>query len=136
MESKQIRISLISLLSLIFFGYSFLFFTFFFPLRSYPWFITLKYLFCTIVSLLGLIASIFVFDNKKWALKMILGSCLVFLGFWLITDIGQFIALESLLKSPIARLSIVLNERKVIVYIFWLLLAWFLSLPKIRDEFK
>jgi hypothetical protein len=77
-----------------------------------------------------------VFDNKKWALKMILGSCLVFLGFWLITDIGQFIALESLLKSPIARLSIVLNERKVIVYIFWLLLAWFLSLPKIRDEFK
>ena len=135
-EGKKIRLSLISLLSLIFFGYSFLFFTFFFPLKAYPWFVTMKYLFCTIVSLLGLIASIFIFDNKKWALKMILYSCLSFLGFWLITDLGQFIALGSLLKSPVARLSIVLNERKVVVYIFWLLLTWFLSLPKIRNEFK
>lgn len=136
-KKRSVGVSVASLVLIIFFGYSFLFFTFLFPAKNSPWFIVLRYALCIIVSLLGLIASIFVLDIKRWARKSILYSCSFFLGLGIISDGVQLVISKWLgVQSLLIRFYVVFSIKKFGLYIFWLLLIIFLTRPKVKQQFK
>lgn len=138
MERKRSTgITLASLISIIFFGYSLLFFIFLFPPLESLWFIRLKFIICAIISLFGLIASIYVFDTRHWARKLILYSCLFFLGLGIVTDISQLIILKwSGVPYFVTFKAITLSFRKIVLYAFWGIVIGFLTRPKVKEQFK
>jgi len=136
-KKRSIGISVASLVLIIFFGYSFLFFIFLFPAGNRPWFIVLRYTLCIIVSLLGLIASIFILDIKRWARKLILYTCSFFLGLGIVTDGTQLIISKWIgVQSLLTRVYVVFSIKKFGLYIFWLILIVFLTRPKVKNQFK
>lgn len=138
MERKRSAgITLASLISIVFFGYSLLFFIFLFPLSGGLWFIRLKFIICAIISLFGLVASIYVLDTRRWARKLILYSCLFFLGLGIVTDITQLIILKwSGVPYFVTFKAITLSFRKIVLYCFWGIVMAFLTRPKIKEQFK
>lgn len=127
---RSLGLSLVSLTSIIFFGYSFLFFIFFLPSRGNPWFVMLRYILCLIVSFLGFIASIFVFDIRRWARKLIFYSCLFFLGLAIVMD-TTFLIISRWFGVPslFALLDTVFTAKKLSLYTFWFILMIFLRNP-------
>lgn len=137
MERKSIALTLTSLVSVIFFGYSFLFFIFFYPSKYSPWFIMLRYNLCLIVSLAGLIASVFVFDIRRWARKIILYSCLFFLGLAVVSDASLFIMCHWFgVKCLFSLVLVVFDPKKIGLYSFWLILIIYLTRPRVKQQFK
>ncbi|MFA5410838.1 MAG: hypothetical protein WC321_03140 [Candidatus Omnitrophota bacterium] len=136
-EGRSLSVSLISLISIIFFAYSFLFFVFFFPSESLPWFEMLRNILCLIVSFLGLVASIFVFDIRRWARKLILYSCFFFLGLGIANDLTNLIKLKWYGVPYLVTLKgVTFSLKKLSLYSFWLILILFLTRPKVKEQFK
>jgi len=136
-KKRPIGISLASVTSIIFFGYSFLFFALSFPSLNHPWYILLRYILCLVASFLGIIASIFLFNIRHWARKLILFSCLFFLGLGIVTDITFLIMLKWFgIPSIFSVIDTVFTVGKLGVYIFWLTLMAFLINPKVKGHFK
>ncbi|RJP27345.1 MAG: hypothetical protein C4533_07740 [Candidatus Omnitrophota bacterium] len=136
-KQRSIGLSLASLISVVFFGYSFLFFLFFFPTRENPWFVILRYGLCLLVSLAGFIASVFIFDIRRWAQKLMLYSCIFFLSLGLVTDftnmtISGWYGVSGFSTLIYATFSI----RKLGLYIFWLMLVVFLTRPDVKKQLK
>lgn len=136
-KGRSAGVSFVSLISIIFFGYSFLFFIFFFPSGNLPWFEMLRNILCLTVSFLGLIASIFVFDIRQWAWKLILYSCLFFLGLGIVNDLTNLIKLKWYGVSYLVTLrGVTFSIKKLSLYSFWLILIIFLTHPKVKEQFK
>ncbi len=136
-KKRSSGIFVLTLLSIVFFGYSLITFSILLPAGGTQWFVSLRYLLCALVSLVGLVASIFLFDIEKWARKLILYSCSFFLILGVITDISQvIIAHWSGVKNPLTLIDIVFNIKKFGLYIFWLAIIVFLNRPNVKKQFK
>ena len=136
-KQRSIGLSLASLISIVFFGYSFLFFLFFFPPKESAWFVLLRYCLCLLVSLTGFIASVFIFDIRRWAQRLILYSCVFFISLGLVTDftnmtISGWYGVSGFSTLLYATFSI----RKLGLYIFWLILIIFLTRPDVKKQLK
>lgn len=125
-KNKTVGLTLASLVSIIFFGYSFLFFIFFFPVKGYPFYVIYQYLCYVIISFCGFVASIFILDLRTWARKLIILSCSIFLGVALFTNLIYLFAYK---------LSI-FNIKEFLLYAFWAAILFFLTRPKIKQQFK
>lgn len=125
-KKKSTGLTLTSLISIIFFGYSFLFFIFFFPTKGVPFYIIYRYICYLLIGFSGLIASIFVLDLRGWARKLIILSCALFLGVSLFTDMIHFIAYKVYIFSI----------KMSFLYLFWAIILIFLTRPNVKKQFE
>ena len=97
----------------------------------------LRYALCIAVSFMGLVASIFVFDIRRWARKLILYTCLFFLGLGIITDVSDMMMSHWYgVKGLPTLIAITFNFKKLSLYVFWLILIIFLQRPQIKAQFR
>lgn len=135
-KKRHLGLSLVSLVLIIFFGYSCYFFLYFFPLKDRPWYIVFRFSACLALSLLGLIASIFVPNIKRWARKMVLYATSFFLALGIVGDIQNYFLVKLFSKSKMVTFADLVSTNSVILYVFWIALIFFFTRPEIKKLFK